>query len=268
MNTNIILTGPPRSGTTLTCFLLNKVPNTIALHEPMNLQMFANVNAGISSVQSFFPEMRKSLLESGLALSKGSLGSIPANPFGDKGEKGRASIVKKELVHFDKPLSADFKLIIKHNGHFTYLLPELQELYPIYIIIRNPLATIASWNSVEAPVADGNLRVLQTLNPELFGTLNTISDIVSRQVALLDTMYSRYEATTKATIIRYEDIIASSGRALQVVSEAAKTLSEPLENKNSNPLYDSHLIDEIKVKLLNHKGAYLNYYSSSSIENY
>jgi len=33
---DIILTGIARSGTTLTCALLNKLPQTVALHEPMN----------------------------------------------------------------------------------------------------------------------------------------------------------------------------------------------------------------------------------------
>lgn len=268
MSSDIILTGPPRSGTTLACFLLNKVTDTVALHEPMSLQMFPDLFSGLASVKSFFPEMRKSLIENRLALSKVSHGSIPANPFGDAGDKGRASIVKKELIRFDKPLSSDFKLIIKHNGHFTFMLPELQEHYPVFILIRNPLATIASWNSVEAPVAGGNLRVLKTLNPELYELLNDIPDLVTRQVTLLDQMYRRYQTATCATILRYEEMISSNGSSLSVITEAAKALAEPLENKNSNPLYNSNLLYEIKNKLINCKGAYLDYYTSDSIENY
>ncbi len=268
MSSDIILTGPPRSGTTLACFLLNKVPDTVALHEPMSLQMFPDLYSGLASVKSFFPEMRKSLLESRLALSKVSHGKIPANPFGEAGDKGRASIVKKEFVRFDKPLSEDFKLIIKHNGHFTFMLPELQNYFPVFILLRNPTATIASWNSVDAPVADGNLRVLKTLNPELHESLNRIPDLVTRQVTLLHHMYKRYQTATQATTLRYEDIISSNGSSLSVITEMAKQLSEPLENKNSNPLYDSNLIRDIKAKLLNFKGAYLDFYTSDSIENY
>lgn len=33
---DIILTGIARSGTTLSCSLLNKLPQCVALHEPMN----------------------------------------------------------------------------------------------------------------------------------------------------------------------------------------------------------------------------------------
>lgn len=32
---NIVLTGPGRSGTTLTCYLLNMLPDTVALSEPI-----------------------------------------------------------------------------------------------------------------------------------------------------------------------------------------------------------------------------------------
>lgn len=35
---NIILTGLPRSGTTLSVHLLNKLPNTVGLHEPIKFK--------------------------------------------------------------------------------------------------------------------------------------------------------------------------------------------------------------------------------------
>ncbi|HSK99870.1 MAG TPA: hypothetical protein VK869_06000, partial [Rubrobacteraceae bacterium] len=39
---NIVITGPGRSGTTLTCFLLNKLPNTVALSEPISPGKYAD----------------------------------------------------------------------------------------------------------------------------------------------------------------------------------------------------------------------------------
>ncbi len=36
---NIVLTGPGRSGTTLTCHLLNKLPDTMALAKPLPQQV-------------------------------------------------------------------------------------------------------------------------------------------------------------------------------------------------------------------------------------
>jgi len=268
MPNDIIFTGPPRSGTTLACFLLNKVADTIALHEPMNLRMFPDPVAGLVAVRSFFPAMRQSLLKDGTALSKVKDGMIPANPFGAEGANGRASIVNKGLVHFDKPLSPDFKLIIKHNGHFTFLLPELQDHYPIFVLLRHPVATIASWNSIEAPVAKGNLRVLQTLNPTLYTTLEAVPDLLDRQVQLLDEMYQAYLKATQATYLSYEDLISSGGSSLASISSEAAKLSVELASKNSNPLYDENLCTRIKAQLLARSGAYLDFYSPSVIENF
>ncbi len=48
---NIILTGIPRSGTTLICYLLNKIPNTVALHEPMGPLLNACENSQLARLQ-------------------------------------------------------------------------------------------------------------------------------------------------------------------------------------------------------------------------
>jgi hypothetical protein len=268
MNNDIILTGPPRSGTTLACYLLNKVDDTIALHEPMNLQMFPDPESGLKAVRSFFPKMRNSLIEKGVALSKVKDGNIPSNPFEDDATNKRNSVVIKATVHFEKPLSGQFKLIIKHNGHFTFLLPQLQNYFPIYILLRNPVAVLASWNSIKAPVSGGNLRVLKFLKPKLYNSLESIPDLISRQIQLLDYMYKAYIMTTKAVFLRYEDLIASQGRILSCISPAADQLCEQLESKNKNPLYDSDISQKIKTQLLAFKGAYINYYPVKSIENY
>jgi hypothetical protein len=40
---NILITGTPRSGTTLPCHLLNELPDTVALHEPMKVKEFSGL---------------------------------------------------------------------------------------------------------------------------------------------------------------------------------------------------------------------------------
>jgi hypothetical protein len=268
MNSNVILTGPPRSGTTLACYLLNKADNVIALHEPMNLKMFPDRETGLAAVRTFFGQMRSSLLERGEAISKVKDGTIPTNPFEEKERGARQSMVKRGLVRFDKSLSMDFTLILKHNGHFTFLLPELQEYFPVFILIRHPVATIASWNTIQAPVAEGNLRILQTLNPEIYAELEQIPDRLTRQVMLLDKMYQFYRKATKAIFLRYEDIIASGGKSLDSIVAAAAGLEEPLQSKNTNPVYDQSQIRDIKHRLLESAGAYLDYFPADAIESY
>jgi hypothetical protein len=258
---NIILTGPPRSGTTLSCFLLNKLENTVALHEPMNLKMFPSPAEGVRATRQFFIEMRESLLRNGTALAKVSGDKIPDNPFTQAQGGKRQSIVQKGQVHFDKPLTPDFRLVIKQNAHFSFLLPELLPHFTCYTIIRNPVSTIASWNSIQAPVSRGNLTVLKTLHPDLYKELESIPNLLQRQVRLAHELFLRYQQNPAVQIIRYEDIVDSGGKALAVISPAAAYLDQPLESKNRNKLYSETLFEEIRMALAEFpNGAFKDYY--------
>lgn len=268
MSNDIILTGPPRSGTTLACSLLNQIPNTAALHEPMNLSMFPSVPQAFSEVKDFFSAMRSSILESGTALSKVKGSSIPANPFENARGGDRESIVRKGTLKFDKPFTDDFPLIIKQNGHFTFLLPELAKHYPVFVLLRHPVATIASWNTIQAPVAKGNLRVLEGLNPDLHNFLNKVPDLLERQVLLLLEMYDRYASLPAANFLYYEELIDSKGSVLSSLVDEGKYLSAPLQNKNHNPLYSKELVQQVKLRLGPHQDRFLPHYSPESIQNF
>ena len=81
---DIILTGIARSGTTLSCSLLNKLPRCVALHEPMNPAELVGLpfpDAYMAKVAAFFSAQRASLLGSGTAVSKARGGRVPDNPF-------------------------------------------------------------------------------------------------------------------------------------------------------------------------------------------
>jgi hypothetical protein len=264
MKENIILTGPPRSGTTLTCHLLNQLEDVVALHEPMNLSHFPSREEAMANLSSFFREMRQLILTEGKAISRIQDGKIPTNPF-EKGTHERKSLVKKGYFTLDKKLQPNFHLVIKHNGHFLYLLPELLEEYTCFAVIRNPLATLASWNSIQAPVADGNLRVLKTLQPKLWQTLEDIPDKLDRQVELLDSLFTQMNAFDANHIIKYEDIVNSGGKILASLHPAAEKLEEKLSNLSVNNRYDQNLMTQLADKLEKKQGAWMNHYSSSDI---
>ena len=82
---NIVLTGPPRSGTTLACWLLNKVPNALALHEPIRPARFVEPSAPqalvLASMERFFNGQRRQVWEQGTVASKPVGGAIPDDPY-------------------------------------------------------------------------------------------------------------------------------------------------------------------------------------------
>ncbi len=269
---NIILTGLPRSGTTLTCHLLNKLPDTVALHEPMRAGKFdkkMGISVLINLIKQFFNGMRYFLIVEGIALTKHIKGKVPDNHVGNiRTQNGlRVGMATTEWIEINKTLSSNFKLIIKHPALFTALLDELVNYFPCYAVVRNPLAILASWNSVAFPVENGHVPVAENLDYQLKEHLNKINDKFERQLFILSWFYDNFKKyLPPENIIKYEDIIKNNGRILNKIIPDAKYLKEPLSNKNKNNLYDKSKMFFLAKKLLKSDGPYWEFYNKNDIE--
>ena len=83
---------------------------------------------------------------------------------------------------------------------------------------------------------------------------------------MLDYFLRRFQQELPASnIIRYEDIVSSGGRALEVIVPAASELNEPLESRNTNALYDREVMLRCGERLLESEGAYWDFYSRRSV---
>ena len=110
--TTTLLTGLPRSGTTLLCSLLNALPDSVALAEPMRIDI-TDPDMLLAAVESFVRQTRED------ALSKGSVpGKLINGAIGDnfvvrtaKQSGLRRSVAKIGLMPVGKPLSPGFRLI-------------------------------------------------------------------------------------------------------------------------------------------------------------
>lgn len=267
----LLLTGLPRSGTTLVCHLLNKLPDTIALVEPMDVGRFARLptRAAIADDIAQFAETQRATLRSeGLALTRHVGGAVSDNLFApDRTTDGLRSFhASHGSVHFDKPLSAGLTLVIKHPAAFTVLLPDLAERFPVYAVVRNPLAALASWNSTRIPVNDGHAPAAEQHDGDLARALSGIDDRIGRQLHLLNWYFGQYRAyLPPGRILRYEDIVASGGAALGAILPAAGALREPLENRNRSAIYDKDQVAVLAARLLGSDGHYLRFYTAADI---
>jgi hypothetical protein len=290
---NIVLTGPGRSGTTLTCFLLNKLPDTVALSEPISPGRYANrmpdYEGVADGIEEYYRDMRKMALREGLVISKHVGGMVPDNSKGMK-DGVRQRIVDKGQIPVGKDLQRDFYLAIKQPGMFTALLPTLVKRFPCFAIIRNPLAIMLSTSTLQKP---GNKRrkgrsakagsqqsnnkrrrsrsAKITYDPQLGERLGESrkegADKIDQRLLRLHYTFERYQESLPGShIIRYEDICSSRGKALEVIVPAAGGLDEPLENKNLNPLYPRDKVFRFGEKLLESEGAYWNFYSREDVE--
>ena len=269
---DIILTGIARSGTTLSCSLLNKLPQCVALHEPMNPAKLVGLDfpdAYLARVASFFAEQRVSLLGSGTAVSKARDGRVPDNPFGSAPATAglRPSTVKNQEVHFEKRLRPDFRLVVKHPNFFTATLQTLLTRYACYAIVRNPLAALLSWHSIQAPVNDGHLPYGEAFDAGLKADLAAEPDRLGRQLIILKWYYSRYATLLpRDHVIRYEELVSSGGRALAVIDPDAAALAEPLESRNTSKLYDAGLVRRLADPLLDDESIYGGFYDRADVE--
>lgn len=269
---NVLITGTPRSGTTLTCHLLNKLPDTVALHEPMKIRELAELKHHeeiCRSIKRFCDEQRNSIHTRKHAISKNVDGVVPDNPVGtSRSDVGlRQSIASKGEIVIDKKLSQEFMLVIKHNSAFTAVLEELVKRFPVYAVVRNPLATLAAWSSVDFRVQRGYASAAERLDSNLSTKLAAIDDTLERQIYLLDWFHGQFHRyLPEQSIIRYESVAESGGRALSVVRPEAKDLSEPLKSRNKSKLYDYQSMLRIGERLLNSEGAYWEFYTKESVE--
>jgi len=268
---NIVLTGVPRSGTTLTCHLLNTLADTVALHEPMFVKDMGRVSghgAVCRQVERFFEETRASLLAQGVAPSKVVEGHVPDNSVGGRTSTSelRRSRANRGTIKVEKPLTDRFTLCVKHPSAFTAMLDALANRLPCYAIIRNPLSVLASWNSVQFPVQRGHAPAAERLDQKLRETLAGLEDCLDRQLHLLSWFFGKYASVLpREHVVPYEKIVATGGAALAVITPEAAALCEKLECRNRNHLYDQELMPVLARKLLASDGAYWKFYSKQSV---
>lgn len=261
---NIILTGIPRSGTTLACKILGEVENQIALNEPIAGKFFKTGLAGEKVIDNAFSNYRTTLWKKGIAPVRAKNGTIIDNAYSE-GKGKREKQLQRIDMRFNKKLNSDFTLILKHCSEFSLILPDLQKKYESFAIVRNPLAVLASWRSVDVPVSRGKVAKSQILNPQFYDKIENLKTLEDKQFFILDWYFSCYDILPPSNVIPYEKMIETNGEVLSVISKKAIQSKVELQNKNNNDLYDKNFMEVCLKILLERDGSYLKYYSKEEI---
>jgi len=296
---NVLVTGLPRSGTTLACELLNLVPDVVALDEPMNRLMLTRdslpaaprrrpkgrlpwpgsrgarpTRAGLpadlvaDNIGRFLDATRASITDRGMALTRHVEGRVLGSKVADEYEAGglRGRLFARGEIRFDKQLSPDFVLVVKHNSAFAAVLPQLATRFAVTAIVRNPLSIISSWQTVPFPVQRGHASIAELLDPELALALSRIDDRVDRQFFLLSWFFGHFRDDLPGdAFLRYEDIVASNGAALAAVVSSAAGLARPLTNRNRSAVYDPAAVAALGRRLLDTDGPWWHFYTPDSV---
>ena len=166
-------------------------------------------------------------------------GSLPVNPFGTKLSSSglRRHLDAPGTVTVEKQLSPDFTLFGKHLASFAALIDVLVREFPVFAIVRNPLAALASWSTLDAPLRRGHIRPAEKLHPDLRQRRAAEAEPLSRQIILMDWFFERATSyLPPGAIITYEAIVATQGQALSAIVPGAAAAAEPLSSRNQNAL--------------------------------
>lgn len=274
---DVLLTGLPRSGTTLSCELLNLVPGTVALDEPMSWADYTGAASldtltpalACENVAQFMARTRNSILAQGAAITKHVDGKVTGKKISDQsGASGmRVGLAERGVVTVDKELEADFTLVVKHVAGFTALLDRLPQRFRVFALVRNPLAVLNSWQTVPLPIREGHVVFGEALNKSLAVRLSAVEDRLERQLLLLDWFYGRFrDLLHRSAVIRYEDLVAEGGRPLRGISSGAAHLDVALRSRNHNPrVYDQAVTVALGTRLLERDGSWWAFYPPASV---
>ncbi len=270
MHLPVLISGLHRSGTSLVVKLLNQTADVVALNEPMKVMRLAGLDRQevYRAVDEFATQMRDQLRREGKVRTKHLGGEFADNVFADArtGQAVRPVQVSLGDVAIRRELPPDFTLAIKHNAAFAALAGWLSERYACYAIIRNPLPVLLSWRSVDIPAHQGFSPVASALDPALGRSLAAATDVLDRQVRLLNWFFRQYgRHIDPAHIIRYEALVTDPGPSLQVVMPSAGPFPGALASKNTNPLYDRREVRPIVRRLLGTGGDFLGFYDREEI---
>lgn len=266
---NIALTGVPRGGTTLACRILGHCAQTVALFEPMPVQdLQCRREGALVQVLRYYDEVRAQIASSGTAPSQTHLGAVPDNPFAEPDASGhRRSQACPGLLKVNPFVGDHYALVIKHNAAFTALLPELGQRLPTYAVIRNPLAVLASWQSVPLPVREGRIPAGERLDLALGTMLDAANNTRERQLIVLDWFFQRFaDHLPRDHVISYESIIASQGDALRSALGVRGSNQAQLDEHHPRRLCSQALLQELAADLHARPGAWQHWYDRDSID--
>ncbi|ALS99250.1 sulfotransferase family protein [Lacimicrobium alkaliphilum] len=212
-----LITGIPRSGTTLCCKLLNQREEVIALHEPINpaaIVKNADANMALAYICKQIAGFQHAI-ENGLPFEHGDKGGLEIdNPVGQQTSDGiRQVVARRGQVLLPKRVPGSYQLVVKQNALFTALLGQLSAEFAVTAIVRNPVDVLLSWLTVDLPVNRGRIPAGERFATRLAAELAAEPSRIRRQWRIYKWfMYQFHQYGLK--VLRYEDILASNGSTL------------------------------------------------------
>lgn len=270
-NETWLLTGIPRSGSSLACRLAGQLPDFVALSEPMARAGFAGLatpSEALATIEDFARRTCARIATRRRASTIQVDGRLTDDVVvADAVDGLRRRQAAPAEIDIDKPLSDGFSLLIKHNALFAALLPQLAASFRCIGLVRNPLAVLASWQTVDLPVNRGRIPAGEQFDPDLRTALDCDADALARQVTVINWFFAQYgDGLAAERILRYEELVASGGETLFGMLGRGEAQPVPLASRNDHALYRDADIDRLLAALLDSGGAWTRFYNRADCE--
>lgn len=220
---DLIVTGVPRSGTSLAAAIIDQAPGCLCLSEPENqvelMRGAVSAEDFVAMVGEEFDTVRRSVLAGSPILDRRRAdGAAVTNYFTGEQPDGKR-ITGYTIRAITRPgLSADFVLAVKHVALYAAVLPQLVQSgrYRVVALVRDPVALLTSWQSLDVPVSQGRLPAGERFWPELKLLGEAELELTEKQVRLCELLFGRFlRWADRIAILRYEELVADPVRLLR-----------------------------------------------------
>ncbi len=219
---DLIITGIPRSGTTLAAAIVDQASDAFCLSEPDShvqlMQTAQDVDDFIARLQWEFDATRQALLAGkGVPDRRASDGAPLTNYFADTAPGGRRETIFTIRDVSRLGLSADFVLGAKHNALYAAVLPHivLTGRFRVVALVRDPVAVLRSWQSLDLPISQGRLPAAERFWPEMATLTHSNMELHEKQIRIYDLLCRRFaDLSHQIKIIHYEALVAHPAQLL------------------------------------------------------
>ncbi len=254
---DLVLTGLPRSGTTLLAALLHAPPQSVVVHEPAwqgawLAETRGSPTAFAARLAVDFRDVRAALAEGHPLPLRESIDGQPLTNYVAR-RSGRVEASWRVIERSYGTLVPGFTLAMKGPALYTAVLPALVSsgVARVVALVRHPVATLLSWRAVPFPIAEGRLPAAEPYWPELAAVACSPRPVLERQAAIWELFVRRYlDCGTRLTLLRYEDVVDRPGDVASRLGLETGTAGVPVERGlNQNPAYDLGAVGAIRDAL-------------------
>jgi len=249
---NILITGIPRSGTSLLTKLLSQQDNVLCFSEPSWLK---DIRYPEQTSEEFSYALKDKInhirkdIKNGypvtITVKKGT-DELPDNYF--KRRKNGQQNYKEDKEVFVEHRD-DLVIVIKSNTLFTACLFELIKLqeWQIHCVVRDPLYTLMSWRSLDIPISRGEIKIGELYSEEV-KKIALEKNIIKRQVLIYRWFVYQY-VQCNCSIIDYSEFVKYPKFYLEKILNRSVRKNYKLDNKNDINRYNSIDSELIKKNL-------------------